>query len=88
MYPHIFFDNVKSAEISWDIDIDGIAKRWMVEYNLTLDDGYTPDLLKERVNALVNSTRFLLWKEVDVEILINNKKINIEELNGSASPQV
>lgn len=87
MYPHIFFDYLKSAEVSWDIDTDNLTQRSNVDYSLTFNDGYEPDLLKERVNALVNSTRFLLWKDLAVNVTINGKKVNIEELNGSAPPK-
>lgn len=82
-YPFIYFDQLKAAEVTWDINVDNVTTEpSTVHYKLTFEEGFTPDFLKERANGISNAVKTLMWKEVKVDLSLNGKEVNMEELNG------
>lgn len=69
--PFIYFDGVKQALLTYELDAKATDKDWFVMYELTTDK--EPDLLAERSKALEKAIRMLFWKEVVLILNINGK---------------
>lgn len=69
--PFIYFDSVKQAGLTYELDTK--ATDWFVMYELTTDK--EPDSLAERAKALETAIRMLFWKEVVLILNINGKTV-------------
>lgn len=69
--PFIFFDELSKVEISHDITTDsagGMPMSSRVIFTLSFKEGYEPDLVNQRVQALKNTVHTILWPEVVVSV--------------------
>jgi hypothetical protein len=79
--PFIFFDEVGSVSISYDISTDtsgampGLGSK--IAFVISFKGDYQPDLLKDRVAALKNTVKTILWPEVKV-IVEDSKGKNLD----------
>lgn len=87
MYPFIYFDGVKEVKIDYDLShradamldnknnltVNSPIRNNVVTYYLSLNEGTSNDKLDKRFAALEASIRTLFWKDVIVEVFINEK---------------
>ena len=87
MYPLIYFDGVKEAKIDYDLShkadalvdkdnnltINAPYRHNVVTYYLTLFPGAKNDNLDKRFAALEASIRTLFWKDVILEVFMDEK---------------
>lgn len=87
MYPLIYFDGVKEVKIEYDLShkADALLDRQnnltvrapfrsnVVAYYLTIDETAKNDNIDKRFKALESSIRTLFWKDLTVEIFMNEK---------------
>lgn len=83
MYPFVFFNEVKSAAIDYDLahrategngDGGPIAKfDSRVSYHLELNESANPQQDK-RFSCIEGAVRVLFWKDIKVEVYFNGKK--------------
>ena len=81
--PFIFFDEVEKVEMSYDINTDpaaavpGVGSK--VIYTLHFLNDFENTMMKERVSALVKTTKHMLWPEMSVLVLDKNGKKIVED---------
>jgi hypothetical protein len=76
MYPFVFFDNVKSVRIEYDIDVksseNSQSNNSYVVYHLKTKGGKKSITnLDKRLEALKNSISTLLWSGIKVSVYLN-----------------
>jgi hypothetical protein len=71
-FPFIFFNGVTEVKIDHDISTTK-DKPSIVSYDLKLDT--ENDFLDKRYQALESAIRGLFWKEVRLQVSINNKEV-------------
>ena len=70
-YPFIFFDDVVTAGISYDLE----AAHNYVMYELKMSaDPLKMSMAEKRIKALENSIRTLLWSDMSLIVKINGTK--------------
>lgn len=74
MFPKVFFHGVKEFEIDYDIATNREDSSTVI-YKLQIDPVAPNDLPSMRYKSLENAIRTLFWKEVRVEIQINNEEV-------------
>lgn len=87
MYPFVFFEGLTRAEVAYNLSNDGTfitekesdigvgaqkTQHMRVIYRLTLDERLNGNLPK-RFQALEDSIRNLFWKQITVEVYLNEK---------------
>jgi hypothetical protein len=87
MYPLIYFNGVKTVKIDYDLShkadalvdkdnnltINAPHRSNVVTYYLTMHEGAVNDKLDKRYAALTASIRTLFWKDVVVEVFMDEK---------------
>jgi hypothetical protein len=87
MYPLIYFNGVKEAKIDYDLShkADALVDRMnnltirapfrsnVVTYYLTMNENAKNDNVEKRFKALEASVRTLFWKDVIVEVFMDDK---------------
>jgi hypothetical protein len=95
MYPLIYFDQVREIVLDYDLSIRHDAEvddknnvkvkkplqHCFISYNLKINEDANQHLPK-RFEALENSVRTLLWKELPIEIYFNDKIVYKSKKNG------
>jgi hypothetical protein len=86
-YPFIYFFGVKEVKIDYDLShqsdalvdkdfnltINAPIRNNVVTYHLTLEDDAKNDQIQKRFAALEASIRTLFWKDIVIEVFINEK---------------
>lgn len=76
-YPFIFFNGVKEATVNYELER---GSKNNVDFILVLKDNAENPLLEKRLDALDKSVKNLFWKEVSINVVINNKKVFSSEV--------
>ncbi len=72
-FPFIFFNELKEANLEYDVQTTDKGKPTAFSYNLILNVDAN-DHLDKRYKALEDAVRKLFWKEVLIEIKLNGKE--------------
>jgi hypothetical protein len=89
-YPFVFFNGVKKATIEYDLtynkddpfnDVPAMHNP-VVAYHLEIEEDAENPVIDKRYKVLEASVRNLLWKEIVVEIHINDKIAYRSKKNG------
>lgn len=79
MFPLVFFDNVKSIKIEYDLERKKTANdetdlnNSIVSYYMKIESPESLTNIDKRFEALQNSVRTLFWSDVTVEVYFNGK---------------
>lgn len=87
MYPLIYFEGVKDARVEYDLShradalvdkdnnltVNTPIRNNVVTYYINLDPNVKNDNLDKRYAALEASIRTLFWKDLTVEVFINDR---------------
>jgi len=78
MYPYVFFEGIQSCHIDYDLSHKQIAysiesrSNAIVTYSLVIAEDAINDQIEKRYAALESALRGLFWKDLTVEIIIND----------------
>lgn len=83
MYPFVFFNGVSTASIDYDLssrangesDFSKVVANSYVKYRLSVKNNEENSNMEKRFQAIENAVRYLFWKDVKVQILINDKTV-------------
>lgn len=73
-FPFIFFNNIVDAELNYSIETTDKAKSSIFSYTLSMPWEFN-DNLDKRYKALESAVRSLFWKEVKIELKINDVEV-------------
>jgi hypothetical protein len=75
MYPHVFFDGVKSAVITYDLecrpDSSEPKRDTWVKYEIAIDPKTKIDHREKRILALQQAIQTLFWSDVRVDVILS-----------------
>lgn len=67
--PLVFFDNLDHVKISYNIDTENPVSS-VVEFQLVFNsDHIKDDIWEKRVDALKNTVKTILWKDIKINII-------------------
>lgn len=85
-YPFVFFNNVKSVKIDYDLEYierdetsptkeKPVLFHSLVKYDLELDESKNQENLNKRIFCLEEAVRILFWKDMKLQVALNGKMI-------------
>jgi hypothetical protein len=74
-YPFIFFNGVSEAAISYDLEKGG---KNQITFKLTLKASADNLDLDKRINALERSIKNLFWKDIEVSVYMDGKRVGVK----------
>lgn len=77
VWPHIFFNGVTKAEVSWNFIKDDMFYSGEVDYSIETNN--IEDLDKS-IDYLISATKMMFWEQTEVNIKINGEKWEMKEL--------